>query len=423
MLYIISMKIMLLEKNIDLAFLLQSYITDYCKGEINFIKFERSRDAIDYLKDNHIDLIISEENLKQGTGSEVYSFLRETQSDIYFLLTTARNYDEIHEYKDFDLTKEQDIFMRKPYDLNVLNSTLEKLNIKKASREGYFRVSKRIFKKYPLFNAAIYIRLGEDKYVKMSSGSREESDMEELGRIFAKKITYIYIEKNDYKSYIDTLLANLSQEEIPEESYEFINEIVTNFPVDSNTKKVVDKTINSLEKSFKKQLNQETLEGILDKESYLAKHSELIAYIQSYIIEKLKWGSHNSQIIEKAVRAAFIHDIFMIAEDEKDYNHIKQALDFVKENYEDVDLEKIIQQHHEKPDATGYPAKLGYSSIQPLSACFILSHDLAYAVSEKRDLLSWYYKRSTYYLGSFEKPYVAVKELVIELESMLRNMS
>ena len=411
---------MLLEKNIDLSFLLQSYITEYAQDEIDFIKMDKSKAAIEYIKHNDVDLIITEEDLNQGTGSEVYSFLRENKNDIFFLLTTARNYDDIKEYSSFYEDSEYNAFMRKPYDLKVLNSTLEKVLDKKVNNEGYCRISKKIFKKYPHFNSAIYLKLGDGKYVKMSSGSRNENDMDELGRIFSKEIKYIYMEKADYIVYVDSLLANLSGEEF-EESFVFINEIINNFPVSEEIIQVINESIEDVKSKIKKGLNQEVLDNLLESESYLAKHSELLAYIQSYIIDKLNWGAHNKQIIDKAVKAAYIHDLFMIAEDEKDINHIRKAVSFVRDNFNDGDLEKIIQQHHEKPDGLGYPTKMTYQTLQPLSACFILSHDLAFAVSEKRDLLSWYYKRSNYYLGSFDKPYKAIKGLVVELEEMLRT--
>jgi hypothetical protein len=51
------------------------------------------------------------------------------------------------------------------------------------------------------------------------------------------------------------------------------------------------------------------------------------------------------------------------------------VLSFCSE-YIPLDVDIIIHQHHERPDGKGFPAKLNYMKINPLSAVFILAHEI-----------------------------------------------
>jgi len=55
-------------------------------------------------------------------------------------------------------------------------------------------------------------------------------------------------------------------------------------------------------------------------------------------------------------------------------NIAERSLEGMREVPPDVAL--IIKQHHELPKGTGYPSKLTFQKISPLSSVFIVSHDL-----------------------------------------------
>ena len=40
------------------------------------------------------------------------------------------------------------------------------------------------------------------------------------------------------------------------------------------------------------------------------------------------------------------------------------------------DVDQIIVEHHERPDGTGFPRGLFHSKVSPLSALFIIAHDI-----------------------------------------------
>ena len=59
------------------------------------------------------------------------------------------------------------------------------------------------------------------------------------------------------------------------------------------------------------------------------------------------------------------------------FEHSNLAADLIQE-YEEIstDVVAIVRQHHELPLGKGFPAKITYHKITPLSTVFIVAHDL-----------------------------------------------
>jgi HD-GYP domain-containing protein (c-di-GMP phosphodiesterase class II) len=79
----------------------------------------------------------------------------------------------------------------------------------------------------------------------------------------------------------------------------------------------------------------------------------------------------------------------------------------------DVDL--IIAQHHERPDGSGFPRGLSSTYIAPLSAIFIVAHDMTqYAIEKGKafkaaDFLEEF--REQYKPSQFRKVVQAIEQL------------
>jgi response regulator RpfG family c-di-GMP phosphodiesterase len=135
-----------------------------------------------------------------------------------------------------------------------------------------------------------------------------------------------------------------------------------------------------------------------DPESYLAVHVGMLINISTAISMKLEWNTEKT--LSKFVYASYLHDIALA-----DRNDLAQISDFnditLKKNelspadyklifehpniaattlsdFRDIpmDVLTIVRQHHELPDGTGYPSKISNKKIIPMSAVFIISHDL-----------------------------------------------
>ncbi|EQC46268.1 response regulator [Bacteriovorax sp. Seq25_V] len=131
---------------------------------------------------------------------------------------------------------------------------------------------------------------------------------------------------------------------------------------------------------------------------YLMTHIGLLINISTGIATQMDWGSE--QTLEKFIYASYLHDISLgdssklaqyktKAEFESDDSLSQDAKKLVNlhplasktliEHKNDIpqDVHTIIEQHHEMPDGSGFPAGIDNKRITPLASIFIVSHLLA----------------------------------------------
>lgn len=153
-------------------------------------------------------------------------------------------------------------------------------------------------------------------------------------------------------------------------------------------------TMKALEKS-------PGLKGILSKldslkGDYLHLHSVLTGHIACGLATEVSWATGLN--FQKLTMAAFLHDITIddpklakistLKEFNSDLHgaevmkqfleHPQKAADIANQ-FSDVppDVDKIIIQHHERPDQSGFPHKLGGPRMFSLACLFIIAHDMA----------------------------------------------
>ena len=166
---------------------------------------------------------------------------------------------------------------------------------------------------------------------------------------------------------------------------------------------------------------------------YIVSHSMMVGQIACAMAAKIGW--HSPATYFKLSLAGFMHDISLevpemahvesleVAEKEGKLTkeqlhaiklHTVKAADYSKQFTEipsDVDL--ILAQHHERPDGSGFPRKMHGKIISPLSALFIMAHDLVHAVYEnpKTNIDTFFEERAEVYQhGQFKKILVAMKQ-------------
>jgi hypothetical protein len=163
-------------------------------------------------------------------------------------------------------------------------------------------------------------------------------------------------------------------------------------------KKNVDTTLKSLKQkpAIAKYLNQ--LEITRDQDDYLVEHIKVLTLVCTFCARSLNWVSDAST--EKFVYAAYLHDapLFQFPrlaqlKNKKDFELMKdQLLPEEQELFwkhpelaakiaeEDPsappDVTQMLMQQRELPDQSGYPRGVSVSKITPMSALFILAHDL-----------------------------------------------
>jgi HD-GYP domain-containing protein (c-di-GMP phosphodiesterase class II) len=140
-----------------------------------------------------------------------------------------------------------------------------------------------------------------------------------------------------------------------------------------------------------------------NSDNFLMEHIGMLINISTGISIKMEWDTDKT--LEKFVYASYLHDIALAERPDlarihataielelmkdnmnsRDYqllfehpNLAAKTIDSINEIPQDVGT--MVKQHHELPRENGYPAKLSFGKITPLSTVFIVSHDLLHYI-------------------------------------------
>lgn len=253
----------------------------------------------------------------------------------------------------------------------------------------------------------VFIKL-PSKYLKMIN-LNEEYDPDRIEKYKQKKVRYLYVPTGQHEALIDKFgdevfkaLDNLGDAPVEKRNtaelaaFEHVLGSCKEFGIDEKTSKKITRAINSQLKTVSKMKGSsgilEMMEKVINGADYISEHSLMISYISGQICMATDWGS--TAALEKLSMAALLHDgsftdshlatihdldktsLTNISEKEKEFinEHAGLSASLVsggKNIFPDVDV--IIAQHHENPEGTGYPRKLGSLSISPLSCIFIIA--------------------------------------------------
>lgn len=128
--------------------------------EVNTIALYSSKDCLDFLKENEVELILLDINLKDGTGFNLCKELR-TTTNIPIIFISARNTDDD---KIIALNIGGDDYVEKPYSLGVLlakvKAVLKRFKKEEAKdfNDGHLRID--------YLNKEVYV---DNKLVKLTS--------------------------------------------------------------------------------------------------------------------------------------------------------------------------------------------------------------------------------------------------------------
>lgn len=295
----------------------------------------------------------------------------------------------------------------------------------------------------------IFIRLSKTKFVKLFA-TGDEFDTHDLERYYqAKKVEYLYLRRQEVAEFIqkfsrelDELLArtDLKQEEVFQEaemSQETVHELVQKIgfteEVQELAKKNIDLTLKAIGSNPRL---AELINRIIGSGNYISQHSTLLAHVACCVAKEMEWGSEST--FSKLVLAAYMHDISVTEpelarintlkelaekgssfseESVKSYHlHPARSADMVRSFKEiPADVDVIVQQHHERPNGSGFPRGLSHNYIAPLGAVFIVAHDMAQYILEERENFNLAHfvdeKKPFFNQGNFKKVIVALEKV------------
>ncbi len=394
----------------------------------------------------NFDIIISEHLPPAINAGKILQLIQATKLPIKLILLSEKEPGTIQEFR---LAK-PDGYAQKPLFTEGLKRAILQIQAANSTAaqspaeplDPYVSIAvEHLFRSgnvpYPL-----YARLSDQKFVKVIN----ENDFfgaEELDRFRKKKISHLFIQRDHAKAFIQkqiqvysALVQNntfKSDERITlgDEIASAVHDLASNFgfseELENITKTGVDlalKTIatNPSLSSLLKNLN-------LSSGNYLAVHSSRLPFIANHITRLMEWDSEGTAY--KMALASMLHDSTLNVETHTKFEQDLKLLPtakakMTKKEYEEFiqhpikaaeitarfkgippDVDNIIAQHHEACDGSGFPQKINYSRISPLSSAFIVAHDLLRYYEEAgvsfsiEDFIAL--KQEEYFAGFFKK--------------------
>jgi HD-GYP domain-containing protein (c-di-GMP phosphodiesterase class II) len=257
--------------------------------------------------------------------------------------------------------------------------------------------------------ASAYLKLGKDHYVRLAHAGdtftaadaqryRSERPVElfYLHRDEAPRFLLRHAERlaeDDGKLAQDALAAKEASAETLEVVREITHRIGFSAEIQELARKAADLTLRAIGASPKLKEVVKLLKKSEGK--YITSHSIMLAEVSCAVAYAAGWNTPGTFV--KLSLAALLHDLKLrdngLARVSDQYpdriSHLSKrqireirlhpirAAEFARRLIGvPADVDRIILQHHERPDGSGYPRGLFHTHIDPLSTTFIVSHDL-----------------------------------------------
>jgi len=213
---------------------------------------------------------------------------------------------------------------------------------------------------------------------------------------------------DDNVDSLASAIADLKNHADAEEQEKISKQIDGTFKLSSEFKEDIEKKVRKAVGIMAKNKN---VKGLLKKlkvdrnpDQYFKIHVNLLCKLTVAIANILEWNTEST--LEKLVYVSYMHDITLLEhphlariqnmeqfkqmEDQLPDDEIKLFLNHPedikllveKTKGHPIEADTIIYQHHELPSGEGFPNKVSTTRILPLSALFIIAHDLCNYILE-----------------------------------------
>lgn len=397
------------------------------------------REAIEYLlEENLIDLVITSH---QAETDNLFKYLLSTGASIPVILITKNTEEKFAAYPDLQVLGHVPLSELSENLLPLVRKHFQDLHNSDSNGE-YCRIQTALLTRVTPLRGDVFIRLSRIKFVKLfkTGATFTQQDLEKF--LVRKKVSYLYIKKNESQEFVQKFSEDLAQivanakpddpslnstaTDVHDMTIELYNRLGLTPGVQAIVKSNVNLTIKAIGVSPK--LSKVLSATKMKDKNYISSHSVILANISCAIAAQMNWPSETT--FKKLVLASFFHDFLFQNPDlakisnkrdlervrfelgEESFNAIKNhpmaCAEVVKTLHEiPSDVHTVILQHHERPDGSGFPKGLRGQHIAPLSAVFIIAHDILDVMlenSEPFDLKAFLNTKEPEYQGlTFKK--------------------
>ena len=376
-----------------LSFALKSSINCNIQFAVN------GKEAIEYISKGNIDLILCDYSMPIMKGDEVYNYVLKTSSAIKYVMCSTNSPDDYEAFSDRSAFFG---YIQKPNLIKGARALIEKLKTEVLHGElkkipTYSPIGIRLLFSLSAAPSDIFLKLSEDKYVKLFNAGDvfDETDLIKYSQngtdnLYAYSVSKdLFLEKIHEK--ILQIFQKINSGNSADVSLQVHSILVSTFKGYGIQEAIVPLVESHLKEAFDLCKSNQSLNLLLDKflkspESYLGKHSFMLAAISVAIAEKMDW--YSSTTAQKLVMASLFHDVFLKENhfneliflaskntDEDFLSHPKRAADLLNQMSNiPPDVGLIVLEQHEVGEGNGFPMGVSIAKIGPLSQLFTFSH-------------------------------------------------
>lgn len=417
------MKILIVEDEPEILELVVD-IVDSSLGDGEVISAPDFQSAIKSLEAGDVDAVISDQNLPDGTGGKIYAHIMEKGFDIPFVLCSSEPPEAVPELKDVKIF----FSVEKPNIVDPLMQAVEKLESNHTEKSGeeyttpdYSRLRLQSLVKANSVPCDVFLKLSEKKYIKVLNDS-DAFGQADFDHYQSKNVQYLYVKRDDAPSFLKNLTKTVTSIveaakasgdasqaiDVGSQAISTIQDSIRTLGITPEVQELTKESMDMAVQTIKKNPELKDLfkKFKSDPDSYISSHSNALSYISCHLLSMMPWRSDTG--FYKLSLASMMHDISLennelAAVDTLDELEEKKS-QFTRKELEEYkkhtitaaeliraldnmppDVDAIVLQHHEKPDGSGFPHSIGAVRISPLSALFIVAHEIVRELNAKGD--------------------------------------
>ena len=387
-------------------------------GEMGFrtVVVDSGSAAIETLKrDSSFDLIFTDLNMPNGSGLDLFKAYQQMNLKCPFMVLSGDRPEQHPSLRGPNVE-----WISKPFDISDIIKRVSNLKSDfELPTDSYVPVSLNLLKHIEQIEIPLFIRINNEKYVRLTHGTTYFND-EEFEKYQSRGLRYLYIESGMADEFIAAyrkkVLSLDAWKEVTPGDHELVSlntELLKNLTAQLGwDESVVELAKDSIQKALHLAKNHPSLNAVFQQfhkiERYgFADHCTLTLLVSCGLLKNM--GYNDEMSMAKMTFASVLHDmsitdqiydqkpklikkILGVEKNSKEtqlvFEHTVRASEMcAKWDFCPPEVDQIILYHHERPDGRGFPFGRTAADLSFMCSVFILAEDI-----------------SDFFIGSFGKP-------------------
>lgn len=372
-------------------------------------------------KKGYPELMIVSSSLLLRNNENLYTAISSWNDIVFPIIVTSL--DPLHDFLSYPLISS---WVSKPIDVEDFTSLIKSYTeVVDKEIPSHIPVDMTLLLTLERKDYDLYLKLSGKNFVKIFNRGSSFTP-EDVKKLKSKGITKLFVPASSCFALIREMQESYSSSDVHAHSEEVLiishleqmEKIGSELGWSKEILEASEKTVRRAIEVFKKSSDlHSVLENILrHRQTDFSEHVGLLSFIICALASQMKIPGENAEI--KLALAALLHDVKVnpeIYHEVEDWNrkasslsdrssavtsyrnHPVDGASFVQKIDSILpDIDRIILQHHERPDGTGFPRALGASRITYLAAVFIVSEELVHFIkrggnltTSLKDFMTW----------------------------------